>query len=129
MSDDGAQSELDDTIVAFGEAWARGDYQTLKSMLAPSYTHTDVRGRFQDRDAWLEYARRRSGATNQIDSVDVTTRLVGDVAVITGRNDIKGSGIVSGDTRSEISLRFTQVWIRTDGRWLREAFQATIITA
>jgi ketosteroid isomerase-like protein len=97
-------------------------------MLSRSYTHTDVKGRFQDRGAWLEYARGRSGATNQIDFADVTTRLVGDVAVITGRNDIEGSGIVSGDSRAAISLRFTQVWVRTDGRWLREAFQATIIS-
>ena len=96
-------------------------------MLSPSYTHTDVRGRFQDRDTWLEYARGRSGATTQIAFADVTTRLMGDVAIITGRNEMVGGNIVSGDARSNLSLRFTQVWVRRDGRWLREAFQATLV--
>jgi hypothetical protein len=53
--------------------------------------------------------------------------LIGDVAVITGRNDLGGGNIVLGDERSSLSLRFTQIWIRRDGRWLREAFQATFI--
>jgi len=128
MTQESDQQDLEASISAFGEAWARGDYEMLQNILSRSYTHTDVKGRFQDRGAWLEYARGRSGATNQIDFADVTTRLVGDVAVITGRNDIEGSGIVSGDSRAAISLRFTQVWVRTDGRWLREAFQATIIS-
>jgi hypothetical protein len=96
-------------------------------MLSPSYTHTDVRGRFQDRDAWLEYARGRSDAATQIAVADVTTRLIGDVAIITGRNDMAGGNIVLGDERSSVSLRFTQIWIRREGRWLREAFQATLV--
>jgi ketosteroid isomerase-like protein len=127
MSDETARRELDAAIRDFGEAWARGDVGALRGMLSPSYTHTDVRGRFQDRDAWLEYAHGRGGAATQITFADVTTRLIGDVAVITGRNDMSGGNIVLGDERSSLSLRFTQIWIRRDGRWLREAFQATFI--
>jgi len=96
-------------------------------MLSPDYTHTDVRGRFQGRDEWLEYARGRSGAATQITFADVTTRMMGDVAIITGRNDMVGGKIVVGDERSSLSLRFTQIWIRRDGRWLRAAFQATLV--
>jgi len=87
-------------------------------MLSPSYTHTDVRGRFQDRDEWLEYARGRTGAATEITFADVTTRLMGNVAIITGRNDVAGGNIVIGDERSKLTLRFTQIWIRKDGRWL-----------
>jgi hypothetical protein len=58
---------------------------------------------------------------------DVTTRLMGDVAIITGRNDMAGGNIVVGDERSSVSLRFTQIWVRRDGCWLREAFQATLV--
>ena len=65
-------------------------------MISPSYTHTDVRGRFQDREAWLDYARGRSGATTQIAFADVTTRLMVDVAILTGRNDMVGGNIVLG---------------------------------
>jgi ketosteroid isomerase-like protein len=127
MSDEAAQRELDTAIRDFGEAWARGDVDALRGMLSPDYTHTDVRGRFQGRDEWLEYARGRSGAATQIRFADVTTRVMGDVAIITGRNDMVGGNIIVGDERSGLSLRFTQIWLRRDGRWLREAFQATIV--
>jgi ketosteroid isomerase-like protein len=123
MSDEMARGELDAAVRDFGEAWARGDVGALRGMLSPSYTHTTVRGRIQDRDEWLEYARSRSGATTEIAFGDVTTRLIGDVAIITGRNDIIGGN----DGLSNRNLRFTQIWVRRDGRWLREAFQATFI--
>jgi ketosteroid isomerase-like protein len=123
MSDETARRELDAAIRDFGEAWARGDISALRGMLSPSYTHTTVRGRIQDHDEWLEYARGRSGATTEIAFADVTTRLVGDVAIVTGRNDIIGGN----DGLTNRSLRFTQTWVRRDGRWLREAFQATFI--
>jgi hypothetical protein len=37
---------------------------------------------------------------------DVTTRLVGDVAIITGRSDMTGAILVVGDDRSSPALRF-----------------------
>jgi hypothetical protein len=42
-------------------------------------------------------------------------------------NNVTGGNIVIGDERSSLSIRFTQVWARRDGRWLREAFQATLV--
>jgi len=127
MSDKTTRRELDTAVSDFGEAWARGDVDALRGMLSPDYTHTDVRGRFLRRDEWLEYAGGRSGAATQITFADVTTRLMGNVAIVTGRNDMVGGNIVVGDERSSLSLRFTQMWIRRDGRWLREAFQATLV--
>jgi hypothetical protein len=52
-----------------------------------------------------------------------TISLVGAAAVII---DIR---ILSDDDCSDISLRFTQVWIRTDGRWLHEAFSPQSLAA
>jgi len=127
MTEATLHQELDAAARAFGEASGSGDVAALRSLLSPTYTHTDVRGRFQDCDAWLAYAAGRRGEATPITFVDVATRIKGDVAVITGRNDMTGGSIVIGDSRSTISIRFTQVWVRIDGRWLREAFQATII--
>ena len=53
MTQESDQQDLEASISAFGEAWARGDYEMLQNMLSRSYTHTDVKGRFQDRGAWL----------------------------------------------------------------------------
>ena len=82
-----------------------------------------------NRDAWLDYARGRSGADTRISFADMATRFVADIAIITGRNDMMGQSAISSDGRSAGSLRFTQVWVRQEGRWLREAFQATFVTA
>ena len=119
--------ELDDAIESFGQAWATGDTDALREMLSPSYTHIDVRGRFLNRDEWLGYVSHRTGATTEIAFAEVTTRFMGNVAVVTARNDVRGDNIIVGDDRASLSMRFTTVWIYRDGRWLREAAQVTLI--
>ena len=53
------------------------------------------------------------------------SRILGDVAIMTGMNIVRGGGARNAGDRQDLVLRFTQVWIWRDGRWLREAFQAT----
>ncbi len=125
MDDDRRMGALEAAIRRFGEAWAGGDAAALEALLSPTYTHTDAFGGFQDRAAWLDYARRRAGRTTRIGFRDLRTRIVGDVAIVTGINDLSGPGIRTAEDREKRTLRFTQVWVWTDGRWLREAFQAT----
>jgi len=120
---------LEEAVRRFGEAWACGDVAALEPLLSPTYTHTDVAGRFQDRAAWLDYAQGRAGRTTRIDFRDVRTRILGDVAVITGINDISNDGDSRPGARQEFTIRFTQVWAWRDGRWLREALQATTVQA
>jgi hypothetical protein len=45
---------------------------------------------------WLAYAARRAGRPTRIAFADVATRIIGDVAVVTGRNDIEGDGTCCG---------------------------------
>ena len=118
---------LDEAVRRFGAAWAAGDVATLDALLSPTYTHSDVFGHFQDRAAWLAYAGGRAGRATRIAFRDVAQRIVGDVAVITGVNELEGSGARDARDASPLTLRFTQVWGKRDGRWLREAFQATPI--
>jgi ketosteroid isomerase-like protein len=120
---------LDRAVQRFGEAWAAGDGAALEALLSPRYTHTDVFGAFHERAAWLDYARGRAGRATRIDFRAVRTRIVGDVAIVTGLNEVSGPGGRSADDRTTLTLRFTQLWVWTDGRWLREAFQATPVAA
>ena len=129
MDDEGRRRVLDEAVRRFGEAWAAGDGAALAALLSPSYTHTDVFGAFHERAAWLAYARGRAGRATRIDFREMGTRIVGDVAIVTGLNDVSGPGGRSADDRATLTLRFTQVWTWTGGRWLREAFQATPVAA
>jgi len=118
-------AELDIAVRRFGEAWASGDMATLESLLSATYTHTDLFGEFHDRSGWLEYARQRAGRTTRIGFHEVRKRLVGDIAIVTGVNDLSGSGALSASDQNDSAIRFTQVWVWDRGQWLREAFQAT----
>ena len=119
---------LDEAVRRFGMAWAAGDSAVLDTLLSPTYTHSDVFGHFQDRAASLAYARSRAGRATRIAFRDVRQRIIGDVAIITGINEVEGAGARDAADTSPLTLRFTQVWLKRDGRWLREAFQATPIT-
>jgi ketosteroid isomerase-like protein len=128
MADDVGNAELRRSIQRFGEAWANGDLETLSALLTPTYTHTDVFGAFHDKSEWLAYAAGRAGRSTQIAFRDVETRRIGDLAIVTGINDVTGPGRRSADDHKPLSLRFTQIWVLKDSKWLREAFQATPIT-
>ena len=116
---------LERAVRQCGEAWARGDAAALENMLSPTYTHGDVHGHLQDRAAWLDYARGRAGRTTHLGFRDLRWRIIGDVAVVTGTNDIRGDGNPAPGAPQDFTIRFTQVWVRHGGRLLREAFQAT----
>jgi ketosteroid isomerase-like protein len=105
-------------VRAFGEAWASRDVAQLESMLAPQYVHTDFQGRVLRRDEWLAYAATQTqGSTIMFRDLEAVE--YGGIGLVTGTNDIAGGSV------GVHSIRFTQVWIDTDGEWRRVAFQAT----
>ena len=119
-------AELDLAIRRFGEAWATGELAVLDEFLSPTYTHIDAYGDFHDRASWLAYAGRRAGRSTQIGFREMALRLIGEMAIVTGINDVEAVGDPQAGARQHLVLRFTQVWVRREGRWLREVFQATI---
>jgi ketosteroid isomerase-like protein len=73
----------------------------------------------------LRYTGGRAGRSTRIAFKDVSTRIEGDVAVVTGINELTGAGVRDVGDGAALVIRFTQVWTWKDGRWQREAFQAT----
>ncbi|SDD51847.1 nuclear transport factor 2 family protein [Ruegeria marina] len=125
MANDAHADPLHAALQRFAEAWARGDIEVLTELLSSTYTHNDATGAHLSRDGWLSYAAKRTGRRTQITFCDVEIRLFDDMAVVTGFNDISGGGILNAEDSRDLSIAFTQVWRRGNGRWLREAFQAT----
>jgi ketosteroid isomerase-like protein len=119
---------IEQVVVRFGDAWAVNDIATLDGLLSADYIHTDFFGRVQDRAQWLDYMkdRKAKNIVNRLSFEDLTIRIYGDTAVVTGRNIIKGALTVPANEASN-EIRFTQVLHKTHGDWLRTCFQATAV--
>jgi ketosteroid isomerase-like protein len=128
-----AEAEVQKASDTFYRAFYAGDVDTVKRMTRDDYLQTDVYGNVQDKTSWLaEYyrplAERIKGGGLKLDNPkpsDFRMRLYGNVAVITGRTTLKSS-VVSGQAQ-ERDLRFTQVWVKTDGKWQRGVYHNAFV--
>jgi uncharacterized protein (TIGR02246 family) len=107
-------------------AWIDGDRAYVESVLASDWTTTDVSGQVLTRATVLREvfeSRDRRIESGRID--DVKVRMLGDeAAVVTGRTAAVGT--YKGQ-RGNVTLRFTDVFVRRDGRWQAVASQGTVI--
>ena len=96
------------------QANAKNDTAALERILAPEYVTTDSDGRLMTRAE--NFARRKSGAVKftTFTQDDYKVHVLGDTAIVTGRNTIKG--IRDGKEWSG-QERWTDVFIRRTGRW------------
>jgi hypothetical protein len=103
--------------------WQKGDCDGWAAMLAPEWsvihitaniiTKTQAMGMCHDPQFKL--------ASSNVDELSI--RSYGDTAVATGR----ATATTAGDTPQTVRLRFTDVLIRRNGRWLVVTSQATEI--
>lgn len=119
---------IEQAVLRFGDAWAVNDIRTLDGLLSADYIHTDFFGRVQNRAQWLDYMkdRKAKNIVNRLSFEDITIRIYGDTAVVTGRNIIKG-GLTGPADEASTEIRFTQVLLKKRGSWLRAGFQATAV--
>lgn len=109
------------------QAWVTGDRPFIEELLAPEWTVTDPSGRILTRQQVLD--ETFSSSERQIDSMsvdDVKVRIVGEVAVATGRT--RATGSYQGQSASVV-LRFTDVFVRRNHQWQIVISQGTMVTA
>lgn len=107
------------------QAWVDRDRAYVDRTLAPDWTTTDTTGHVLTKaqvmqEAFGSLERRIESGT--IDEVKI--RLFGDTAVVTGHTVAVGS---YKGTRASVNLRFTDVFVRRDGRWQAVVSQGTLI--
>lgn len=112
------------------EAVVKGDLHFFDQTFAEDFTHTSHAGVFRTKAQWMANHRRETGkpAPSPYDSFevdDLSVRVYGDTAVVTGRStprgrDSKGQAITG-------RFRFTRVWVKRSGQWQVVAFQGTRI--
>jgi ketosteroid isomerase-like protein len=103
-------------------AYMRGDRGFVDDLLADDWSSIDYQGRSWTKANVLALFGP-GGATFKKVEIDVdTVRLLGDVAVVTGRSVSAGR---VGDRDISVVQRFTDVYVRRDGRWRVVASQGT----
>jgi uncharacterized protein (TIGR02246 family) len=104
-------TELERNLAA---AYLRGDRAFVDQLLADDWTSTDYLGRIWTKANVLAmFDGARPPMTKAEIDVD-RVRLFGDVAIVTGRS--VSAGRVDGRDVS-VTQRYTDVYVRRDGRW------------
>ena len=125
----GGQAAPADNVAQFREleqnlaaAYTEGDRAFVDALLADDWTSTDYRGRIWTKaDVLAMFKGARPPMTRSEIDVD-RVRLIGDVAVVTGRS--VAEGIVDGRAVT-VTQRYTDVYARREGRWRVIASQGT----
>jgi ketosteroid isomerase-like protein len=109
------------------KAWMSGDRATIERIIAEDWRSTGPDGRMADRASVLaEVFDKGIHKIRKLDIDDVSARVFGDAAVVTGRT--QASGEFDGSSY-DVVIRFTDTFVRRDGRWQAVASHASMLTA
>ena len=129
----GAAQQKDDPsadrslILALESAWNQAeihhDSNAAAAILADTFISVDHHGVLQNRTQYLSDMKDKSFNPEEISNSNTTVYLYGDTAVVTSAYRTKGSD------NGKLFLhhgRFTDVWIKRDGKWQCIANQETL---
>jgi len=123
-----ASPSSDQELIKLEDDWAQAmvkrDAARLSQFYGDDYVFTDADGVVSTKAKELEEITSGPYHETSYKFDDLQVRLFGDVAVVTGRNTIQGSW---EDTQQSMSgpYRFTDVFVKRDGRWQCVASQAS----
>jgi len=115
-------------LIKLENDWAKaglaGDAAALEKLLVPDYVYTNQDAEMASRAEMV--AGMKSGTTkyDTFTVGDMKVHVYGDAAVVTGKGHIKGTE--NGKPIDE-QIRFTDTWVKRDGRWVCAATQVTRI--
>jgi ketosteroid isomerase-like protein len=113
-------------LITLQNRWATarvaGDVAFLERLYAREFRITAMNGTIVERDA--DIAKFASGELkpDSITDEDLKVSVYGDVALVTGRENMRGS--YQGRS-AELSILFTNVFVWRDGRWQLVAHHST----
>ena len=101
------------------------DRATMERLYADDYMYTHSNGTVHNKAQDIAESMSPDQAWTAHKSEDLKVHVYGSVAVVTGVSTLTGSskGYVSGPRR------FTEVWVRRNGRWQEVGGQSTIVPA
>jgi ketosteroid isomerase-like protein len=121
----GAVAEITRELTAFerrlAATWKAGDCTGWAAMLADDWSVIHITGTVMSKAEALQMCNAPTAPITTFDVDDIAVRPFGDAAVVTGRTRVA----IGGTDPAEVTLRFTDVFIRRGGRWQVVASHAT----
>jgi Domain of unknown function (DUF4440) len=102
--------------------WKNRDCAGWGALLSNDWSVTHIDAQVITKEQALEMCRSGPPVTSSVDQLAV--RSYGDTAIVTGRT----RATLSVTARQTVTLRFTDVFVRRDGRWIAVASHATRLT-
>jgi ketosteroid isomerase-like protein len=107
-------------------AWVAGDRTAIENIIASDWTVTGPDGRISARsDVLRDVFDTRVHRITALAIDDVRARVFGDAAVVTGRTHGRGE---YGEAGYDVTIRFTDVFVRRNDRWQAVASHASVLT-
>jgi ketosteroid isomerase-like protein len=100
------------------------DVAFLRHFYAEEYTSTDPEGMVWNKTQDIEIDTAGQFRITAFKLDDVQARVYGDVAIVTGRDALKGTFLGKA---ASTQVRFTDVFVKRDGRWQCVTTQVTPI--
>jgi len=126
-----AQTTPEQELLKLENDWSQAsmkrDATALARFYADEYIFTDADGVVTNKAKELKNLTSGAFRLTAYKFDDMKVRIYGDTAVVTGRNTIKG---VWEDINRDISgpYRFTDIFVKHDGRWQCVASQSSRVT-
>jgi hypothetical protein len=120
---DAVERELKQIVQELAIAWKRGQCDAWGAYIAPEWSVTHISGAVITKPQAMQMCQSQTAEAplESLTSDELSVRVYGDTAVVTGRTIAK----VGGASPQTVTLRFTDVYVRRSGRWQAVASQAT----
>lgn len=103
------------------QAMMKRDLVALDTLLDEELTYVPGKGSIQSRKEFIDTIRNGSTVYDSITPRDVRVRVYHGLALATGRAD---QLVRTGGGSRRVTVRFTEVYVRREGRWLLSAWEA-----
>lgn len=108
----------------FNETLMKKDAVALDELLAADLIHIGFEGQMAGKVEYMSFFRKDTWRYLKYEPANVTAKVLGNVAVVTGRVH---RTIVIDNTETTGAFAFTHVWSRTGNRWLLISSQLTTV--
>jgi ketosteroid isomerase-like protein len=103
-------------------AMIAGDFKALEAMVHGDLLYTHSSGVTDTKASWLQSMQSGKAKYKSVNCTDRKVRVIGEVALITGRAAIEAE--IGGQPRS-LKLLFLNAWAKTPEGWQFVAWQST----